>query len=133
MNLDYFEKHKDVGPLLLRIGLFITLMFSVIVMKLKNTTEVAKVYNAIGLGWLGGETAVLVVGVILGIIALMMLVGYYPRVAAGLLVLFFIVTISQTLGTPVFDKIKAWKDFGLLGAALYLLFAGSGPYSIHKE
>jgi len=63
----------------------------------------------------------------------MLVSGFYPRVAAGVLVVFFVVTIATTVGTPLFDKVKTWKDFALLGAALYFLFAGSGPYSVHSE
>ena len=126
-------KHRNVAPLLLRIGFFLTLIFSVIVMKFMNTAKVAKVWDTVGLGWLGGSTTVIMVGIILAILALMILFGFYTRVAAGLLVIFFVVTIVSTLGTPIFDKVKVWKDFTLLGVALYLLFAGSGPYSIHPK
>lgn len=133
MDLSFFEKNKDVGPLLLRIGYFITLMFSVIFMKFGETEKVAGVWNKVGLGGLGGTTAVMVVGVVLAILAFMILLGYFPRVAAGLLVIFFIVTIATTLGSPIFDNLKVWKDFTLLGVALYFLFSGSGHYSIHNK
>jgi len=128
--MEFFTKHKNIGPLLLRIGLFSTLMFSVFAMKLGETAKVAGVWDKIGLGWLGGTSAVVVVAVILAVLALMILFGIHTRVAGGLLVIFFIVTITQTFGTPVFDKLKVWKDFTLLGAALYFLFAGSGACSL---
>ena len=128
--MEFFARHKNIGSLLLRIGFFITIMFSVLAMKLGETEKVAGVWDKVGLGWLGGTDAVVSVAVILAILAVMILFGIYPRVAGGLLTIFFIVTITQTLGTPVFDKLKVWKDFTLLGAALYFLFAGSGAYSL---
>jgi len=131
--MNFFVKNKKVAPLILRIGFFMTLLFSVIFMKFGETESVAGVWNKVGLGWLGGTTSVLVVGVILAILALMILIGYYPRTAAGFLVIFFVVIIATTFSTEIFDKVKVWKDFTLLGTALYFLFAGSGPYSIHTK
>jgi len=129
---NFFERHKDIAPLLLRIGFFITLLFSVIFMKFGETAQVAEVWNKVGLGWLGGQSAVMTVGVILAILAAMVLVGFYSRLAAAFLVIFFVVTIFTTFGTPIFDKLKVWKDFTLLSTALYFLFAGSGAYSLRK-
>lgn len=130
-KMNFFVKNKKVAPLILRIGFFMTLLFSVIFMKFGETESVAGVWNKVGLGWLGGTTSVLVVGVILAILALMILIGYYPRTAAGFLVIFFVVIIVTTFSTEIFDKVKVWKDFTLLGVALYFLFAGTEPYSIH--
>jgi len=131
--MNFFVKYKEIGPLSLRIGFFLTLMFSVVFMKFGETEKVAGVWNKVGLGLLGGTTGVMVVGIIVAILAFMLLFGFYPRIAAGLLVIFFVVTIVTTFGTEIFDKLKVWKDFTLLGVALYFLFAGSGAYSIHKE
>jgi len=131
--MNYFVDNKNVGPLLLRIGFFVTLMFSVIAMKFGETEKVAGVWDKVGLGWLGGPSAVIVVGIIVAVLAVMILIGWYPRVAGALLAIFFIVTIASTFGTPIFDKLKVWKDFTLLGTALYFLFAGSGAYSIRMK
>lgn len=54
-----FIKSKSIGPLLLRVGYFITIMFSVVVMKFGETEKVAGVWDKVGLGWLGGTTAVI--------------------------------------------------------------------------
>jgi len=130
--MGYFENNKDIGPLLLRIGFVITLLFSIKI-KFTKTEKIVGIFNTVrGLGWLASNAGVMIVAIILLILSLMLLFGYYPRLAGGLLVIFFAVTILSTLGTPVFDKVKVWKDFALLGVALYFLYSGSGPYSIHK-
>ena len=131
--MNFFTKKKDLGPLLLRVGFAATLLFSAVAMKFQNTAKVAEVWNKVGLGWLGGETIVTLVGVVLIVLAIMILFGFYTRVAGGLLVIFFVVTIVSTFNTPIFDKLKVWKDFTLLGTALYFLFAGSGPYSMSSR
>jgi len=131
--MQFFKKRKDIGSLLLRIGYAATLLFSAIVMKFQHTEEVAGVWDKVGLGWLGGPSAVMIAGVILIILSAMILFGFNARIAGGLLVIFFIVTIISTMGTPIFDKLKVWKDFTLLGVALYFLFAGSGSYSISRR
>ena len=60
----------------------------------------------------------------------MILIGYRPKIPAVILSIFLLIFIIGTSLTGNFMELKMWKDFGLLSIALYIVFAGTGPYSL---
>ena len=129
---DFFKKYHDSGELLLRIGFAITLGWS-IANKFTNPEKVAEVFNKAGLAMLGSAGGVKFVAVLLLIATVMIVLGFYTRAAAGFLAIFFATTIVSTWGTPIFEAAKVWKDFALLGIALFFLFNGSEHYSLDSK
>ena len=125
----FFKRYHDIGEPLLRIGFAITIIWAV-VNKFVNPEKIAGVYNKVGLTIFGTTEGVYVVAILLLLAAIMLMLGFYTRIAAGFLVLFFLITLISTWPTPIFEAAKVWKDFALLGISLFFLFHGSEYYSL---
>lgn len=116
------EPNKTISGWTLRVGLVVTLLYSVVT-KFLATGNVAKMMNKL-LGF-GSPGVVYAVAVILVAASLMLLARWQERLAAGFLSLYFIVTLVSGLvaGGPMFSVGPAiWKDFGLLGASLAVFY-----------
>jgi len=129
---NYFIKYHDVGELLLRIGIAIMLVWAT-VNKFMNTDKTAGMFNKVGLTIFGSTGGVYFVAILLVLAAVMLLLGFYTRIAAAFLTIFFLTTLISTWSTPVFEAAKVWKDFALLGVALFFLFHGSDYYSLDSK
>ena len=129
---NFFEKYHDVGELLLRIGFAITLVWAA-VNKFVNTEKLIGVFDKVGLTIFASAGGVYFVAVLLLLAVVMLVLGFYTRIAAGFLTIFFLTTIISTWPTPVFEMVKVWKDFALLGISLFFLFNGSKYYSLDSR
>ncbi len=130
--MNFFKKNHDIGELLLRIGLAITLIWSITI-KFGTPEKIAGIFNKVGLTIFGSTNGVYFVATLLIFAVVMLIFGFYTRIAAGFLTIFFLTTIISTWGTPVFEMVKVWKDFALLGIALFFLFNGSEHYSFDSR
>ena len=124
-----FKKYHTIGEPLLRIGIAITIIWSV-VNKFVNTEKVAGMFGSLGLGLFASNAGVIFIAILLLIAAIALIVGLYTRIAAGFLSIFFLVTIISTFGGEAFAAVNVWKDFALLGIALFFLFHGSEFHSL---
>ncbi len=129
---NFFERYHDIGEPLLRIGFAITLFWSITI-KFTSTEKIVGIFNKVGLTIFGTPGGVYFVATLLLLAAIMLVLGFYTRIAAGFLTIFFLTTIISTFGTPVFEMVKVWKDFALLGISLFFLFHGSDYYSLDSR
>ena len=129
MTKNVFKKYHTIGEPLLRLGVAITIIWSV-VNKFTNTEMVAGMFESLGLSLFASNAGVIFIAVLLLIAATMLIFGVYTRVAAGFLSIFFLVAIISTFGGEAFAKVNVWKDFALLGIALFFLFHGSDFHSV---
>ncbi len=116
------EPNNTVARWALSVGLALTLLVSVI-KKFVATETVTGLFGTL-LG-VSSPTLTLVVAVVLAIAAVMTVIDWQRRIAAGFLSLFFAVTLVSGVvaGGPLFTAGPAiWKDFGLLGASLALFY-----------
>jgi len=119
---------EPLGPLALRLGLALSLLWSVLT-KFTNTEKVIKMLGALGLDFAANETFVILMGVFLLVMSILLVVGKYLHKVGILLTVYFLFTIiaGASAGDAAFSVGPAiWKDFGLVGASLYFVFAGSG-------
>lgn len=119
---------EPLGPLALRLGLALSLLWSVLT-KFTKTEMVAKMLGALGLNFASNDTFVVLMGVFLLVLAVLLIIGKYLHIVGILLTVFFLFTViaGATAGDAAFSVGPAiWKDFGLLGASLYFVFTGSG-------
>ena len=128
----FFEKYHDIGEPILRIGFAVTIIWSA-VNKFINPEQIVGVFNKVGLTIFATTGRVYFVAVLLILVSIMLVLGFYTRIAAGFLVIFFIVTLISTWPTPVFEAAKVWKDFALLGISFFFLFHGSDYYSLDSR
>lgn len=116
------EPNKQVSGWALRIGLAVTMLYSVVT-KLMATEQVTGMFrNLLGFG-----TPAMTIGVavLLVAVSLMLISGWQQRLAAGFLSVFFVVSLVTGLiaGGPMFTVGPAiWKDMGLLGASIALFY-----------
>jgi len=129
MTRNVFKKYHTLGEPLLRIGVAITIIWSV-VNKFVNTEKVAGMFEGLGLGLFASNAGVIFIAILLLIAAILLILGLYTRIAAGFLSIFFLVAIISTFGGPAFAAVNVWKDFALLGIALFFLFHGSEFHSL---
>lgn len=116
------EPNKEVASWTLRVGLVVTLLYSVVT-KFIATEQVTGMFNTL-LGF-GTPGFTIGVGVVLILASIMLLTRWQDRLAAGFLTVFFAVSIISgwIAGGPMFSAGPAiWKDFGLLGASLALFY-----------
>ncbi|MFB6246431.1 MAG: DoxX family protein [Candidatus Pacearchaeota archaeon] len=127
------KQDKELGPLFLRIGLALTLIFS-LVTKFGNTEKVVGMMGKLGLNFASSPGVVTALGIILLISAALLIFGLFTRQNAIFLTVFFAVTVLTGISAGILSAGPAiWKDFGLLGGALALVFLGAGSYSIDKK
>ena len=119
---------EPLGPLALRIGLALSLLWSVLT-KFTKTEKVVKMLGALGLDFAANDTFVILMGVFLLTMSVLLIVGKYLHIVGILMTVFFLFSLiaGATAGDADFSVGPAiWKDFGLLGASLYFVFAGNG-------
>lgn len=118
---------QPLGPLSLRYGLALTLLWSVLT-KFTHTDTVVAMTQALGFSFMN-KTIIIVIAIGLLVLAILLIWGKYLHIVGILLALFFLVTIlaAAAAGDAPFSVGPAiWKDFTLLGAALYFVFTGEG-------
>jgi uncharacterized membrane protein YphA (DoxX/SURF4 family) len=118
---------QPLGPLALRFGLALSLLWSVLT-KFTKTEAVAKMLGALGLDFAANDTFVILMGVFLLVISILLIVGKYLHIVGILMTVFFLFSIiaGATAGEAAFSVGPAiWKDLGLLGASLYFVFSGN--------
>ena len=121
------HNNAPLGPLALRLGLALSLLWSVLT-KFTKTEKVAGMLGKLGLDFAANDTFVIIMGIFLLILAVLLIVNKYLHVVGLLLTVFFLFTIvaGATAGDAPFSVGPAiWKDIGLLGASLYFVFAGN--------
>lgn len=119
MNFGTEESRAKYGKLFLRVGLALTVLWSV---KTKLTTpdKVAGMMGALGLSF-ASAGLVIALGVVLAVVAVWLISGYQVKYPAAFLAAFFIgtVVLGALKGFTVGPAI--WKDIGLLGASMALV------------
>ncbi len=129
MGLDYFAERPEKANFFLRLGLALTLLWSVLT-KFRATDQVVQMMNGLGVSFMANTTMVTLLGVVLLLSAILLLFGIWTRLNALFLTLFFLVTVIAGLANGPFRVGPGlWKDFALLGAALALLYGGPGAHS----
>lgn len=119
------KKHQALGPLFLRYGLALSLLWSVLT-KLTKPEMVAGLFEALGLGFVS-ETMVTILAIGLLIAAVLLVLGKYLHEVGIVLSVFFIVAIVSggLAGDAAFSVGPGiWKDFALLGLAMYFAVTG---------
>ncbi len=128
-----FEGNEDKANLFLRIGVALTLLWSVKT-KFGATNQVTNMMDALGLGFMSSGL-VIALGILLAIVSIMLIVGWQVRTAGLILTVFFAVSMLAGMfaGDSLFSVGPAiWKDFGLLGGAIALMLGGAGAKSIDE-
>ncbi len=115
------KSNASTGELALRLGLAVTLLYSVYTKLIGVGPEgVAQLFGKAAI-IPGSPTLVIAVAVALTVVALMLIAGFKMRIAGMFLSAFFVVTLltAWQAGSGV------WKDIGLLGASLYFALGGA--------
>ena len=118
---------QPLGPLALRFGLALSLLWSVLT-KFTKTEMVAGMLKALGLDFAANESFVILMGVFLLVLSVLLIIGKYLHIVGLLLTVFFLFSIvaGAVAGDAPFSVGPAiWKDLGLIGAALYFVFSGN--------
>jgi len=119
MFLDSFARKSEYAPFVLRLGLALTILYSVKT-KLAETMKVAGLFGKAGFPQ--SEGLVTLMAIVLALAAIMLILGFRVRIAAAFLTIFFVITLltAFSVGPAV------WKDFALLGGSVSLLLSGAG-------
>lgn len=118
---------EPMGPLALRIGMALALLWSVLT-KFTKTEMVTGLLEGLGFSF-ASETLVIIIAIGLLALAVLLVLGKYLHIVGILLAVFFLVTLiaGAFAGDAPFSVGPGiWKDFALLGVALYFAFAGDG-------
>lgn len=122
------------GPIALRVGLALTLLWSVLT-KFRATEKVVGLFNNLGFSFVS-PGIIIAVAIFLLVVSLLLLAGKYLHVVGLLLSGFFAVSILAGIfaGDKPFSIGPAiWKDFALLGTSMYFMFKGSGNCCNSRE
>ena len=118
---------EPMGPLALRIGMALALLWSVLT-KFTNTEKVTGLLEGLGFSF-ANETLVIVMAIGLLVLAVLLIIGKYLHIVGILLTVFFLITLiaGALAGEAAFSVGPGiWKDFALLGVALFFAFSGDG-------
>jgi uncharacterized membrane protein YphA (DoxX/SURF4 family) len=129
------HQKEPMGPLALRLGLAFSLLWSVLT-KMTKTEMVAGLFKGLGFGPLANETVVIVVAIGLLALSVLLILGKYLHIVGILLTFFFLMTLiaGALAGDAAFSVGPGlWKDFALLGVALYFVFTGDGKDCCIKQ
>ncbi|MFB6212422.1 MAG: DoxX family protein [Candidatus Magasanikbacteria bacterium] len=133
--MDFLKNNAGLGPVFLRWGLALTLLASVRT-KFMMTDKVVGMMKKLGLNFLANPTIIQVLGVVLALVSVALILNWQPRAMGVFLSVFFVVSLLAGIfaGKAPFSVGPAiWKDFGLLGAALYLAFSGGSIEPIQAK
>lgn len=126
MNID---KYKRFAPFIVRIALASVLLWFGISELIDPITWASLVPpKAVHILNISSETIIKISGSVEIILAVMLLVGAYTRVVAGIVIL-HLAGIIWALGYGDL----AVRDFGLLLAAASLILSGAGPWSLDPD
>lgn len=121
------HKKEPMGPLILRYGMALSLLWSVLT-KFTKTEMVVGLLKKLGFGF-ATEPLVIVMAIVLLVVAVLLIVGKYLHIVGIILTVFFLTTLlaGAFAGEAAFSVGPGlWKDFALLGIALYFAFSGDG-------
>jgi len=126
--MEALKKHRGFASVALRYGLTLTLLWSLI-SKFTAPEMVAGLFSNLGFGFVT-PGLVTVIGIGLAVMALLLMTGKYLQIAGVLLTIYFLGSLiaGAFAGEAAFSVGPAiWKDFSLLGIALYFALGGGEP------
>lgn len=133
-------KYADYAPVFVRVGLsivFTLFSFQKLFSREQTVAEIEFILSGLGpLSFMAQFSSMinLSMGVIEGAIAMGLFFGIYVRYAATLASLLLFTIFSSYLINYKFSLDPSiYRDLGLLGAAVSLIFTGAGPFSFDSK